>query len=76
MYFLPEWNHFLYGGGYWRYPTHEYLLSDVGYIKMLMGYGIFGFLVFYIFIFFLKHSCTMDIFSIISYIFIFYFIYC
>lgn len=59
MYFLPEWNHFLYGGGYWRYPTHEYLLSDVGYIKMLMGYGIFGFLVFYIFNFYIFFKAFM-----------------
>lgn len=47
MYYFPEWQHLLLGAGYWRYPTHGYSLSDVGYLKMIMAYGIIGALIFY-----------------------------
>lgn len=47
MYYLPEAVHFLFGAGFWRYPTHNYPLPDVGYMKMLMSTGIFGVLIFY-----------------------------
>lgn len=53
MFYLPEPLHFLFGAGYWRYPTHGYSLSDVGYMKVLMSYGIFGFIIFYLFQFFI-----------------------
>lgn len=49
MFYFPEPLHFIFGAGYWRYPTHNYSLSDVGYMKVLMSYGIFGFIIFYLF---------------------------
>jgi hypothetical protein len=47
MYYLPNIDHFVIGAGYWRYPTHDYVLSDPGYMKTLFAYGIFGFILFY-----------------------------
>lgn len=47
MYYMPDWEHFMVGAGYWRYPTYDYFLSDVGYMKILMSTGIFGFILFY-----------------------------
>jgi hypothetical protein len=47
MFYLPDIKHVLFGAGYWRYPTHGYLLSDVGYMKILMAFGVFGFIIFY-----------------------------
>lgn len=48
MYYLPDTLHFILGAGFWRYPNHGYILSDVGYIKVLMSFGIFGFIIFYL----------------------------
>lgn len=47
MYYIPDAVHVLFGAGYWRWPTHGYDLSDVGYMKILMSTGIFGVLIFY-----------------------------
>lgn len=47
MFYLPDVSHLLIGAGFWRYPNHGYLLSDVGYIKVLMSFGVFGFIIFY-----------------------------
>lgn len=48
MYYFPDVEHFFIGAGFWRYPTHDYILSDVGYMKVLLSFGIFGFLIFYL----------------------------
>ncbi|VAW76722.1 hypothetical protein MNBD_GAMMA12-3543 [hydrothermal vent metagenome] len=47
MYYMPDAFHVLFGAGYWRYPTHGYDLSDVGYMKIIMAYGFIGAMVFY-----------------------------
>lgn len=46
--YFPDVSHLIFGAGYWRYPTHGYMLSDTGYMKVLMAYGMFGFLAFYL----------------------------
>lgn len=47
MYFFPDIHHFLFGAGFWRWPTHGYNLPDPGYMKLLMSTGIFGSMLFY-----------------------------
>lgn len=47
MYYIPDAIHLIFGAGFWRWPTHGYDLSDVGYMKMLMSTGIFGVIFFY-----------------------------
>lgn len=47
MYYFPDWDHMLLGAGFWRYATYDYYLSDSGYMKVLLAFGIFGFIVFY-----------------------------
>ena len=47
MYYIPNAIHLIFGAGYWRWPTHGYVLSDVGYMKMLMSTGIFGVFIYY-----------------------------
>ena len=47
MYYIPDAIHLIFGAGYWRWPTHGYVLSDVGYMKMLMSTGIFGVFIYY-----------------------------
>ena len=47
MYYIPDIMHLIFGAGFWRWPTHGYDLSDVGYMKMLMSTGIFGVIFFY-----------------------------
>ena len=49
MFFIPNFENIIFGGGYWRYPIYPYFLSDVGYLKVLLGFGLIGFLVFYFF---------------------------
>ena len=53
MFFIPDVFHFLLGGGYWRFPIYPYELSDIGYIKTLMAFGVFGAIYFYLFNFWL-----------------------
>ena len=47
MYYLPQFEHLILGAGYWRWPTHGYSLSDVGYMKILMSTGMIGFFIFF-----------------------------
>lgn len=47
MYFFPDMLHFLFGAGFWRWPTHGYSLPDPGYMKLLMSTGVFGSMLFY-----------------------------
>jgi hypothetical protein len=56
MFYMPDLEHLLWGAGYWRYPTHNYQLSDVGYLKVLFAFGIFGFIVFYSYQIFIYYS--------------------
>lgn len=56
MFYLPDIEHLFFGAGFWRYPTHGYLLSDSGYMKILMAFGIFGFIVFYSYQLFISYS--------------------
>lgn len=49
MYFLPEAHHYIFGGGFYSAPLHGYLLPDPGVMKVLLAFGIFGFLFFYLF---------------------------
>jgi len=56
MFYLPDIEHLLFGAGFWRYPTHGYLLSDVGYMKMLMAFGAFGFIIFYCYQIYVSYS--------------------
>lgn len=48
MYYIPEVFNLIFGAGFWRYPPAGFVLSDVGYIKVLLSFGLLGFLVFYI----------------------------
>ena len=56
MFYLPDIKHFFLGAGFWRYPTHGYLLSDSGYMKILMAFGVFGFIVIYSYQLFISYS--------------------
>lgn len=47
MYFLPDVLHFLFGAGFWRWPTYGYSLPDPGYMKLLLSTGLFGSVLFY-----------------------------
>lgn len=49
MYYFPDFEHFILGAGFWKIPTYNYILSDVGYFKILMSTGIIGFLIFYLY---------------------------
>lgn len=50
MYFLPSVDNFFLGSGFWRYPpSNLYIIPDPGYMKVLMSYGFFGFIVFYLY---------------------------
>ena len=56
MFFIPDVENIFLGGGYWRYPIFPYSLSDVGYLKVLLGFGLIGFIVFYAFSFFMYYN--------------------
>lgn len=56
MFFIPDIENIFLGGGYWRYPIFPYFLSDVGYLKVLLGFGLIGFIVFYFFSFFIYYK--------------------
>lgn len=49
MYFFPEAFHFIFGGGFYAEPMHGYPLPDPGVMKVLLAFGVFGFIVFYTF---------------------------
>lgn len=47
MYFLPSVKHFIFGAGFMNTPLHGYILPDPGYMKVLLSFGVIGFIVFY-----------------------------
>ncbi len=47
MYFLLDPDHMAIGAGFWRYIEHSYPPTDVGYMKVLLSFGLLGALIFY-----------------------------
>lgn len=48
MYFLPSIDTFLFGDGYYSQNGHYYMRTDVGYLRPLLFWGIFGSLIYYL----------------------------
>jgi len=47
MYFLPDLKHIVFGAGFVNKPLHGYILPDPGYMKVLLSFGVIGFILFY-----------------------------
>lgn len=48
MYFLPSVETFLFGDGYYFQNGHYYMKTDVGYLRPLLFWGMFGSLLYYL----------------------------
>ncbi|WP_371192558.1 hypothetical protein [Glaciecola sp. SC05] len=49
MFYWPSVEHFLFGAGFLNESNHGYYLPDPGIMKILLAFGIFGFISFYLF---------------------------
>lgn len=49
MLYFPSVQHFIFGAGFVSEASHGYYLPDPGVMKVLLAFGIYGFIVFYTF---------------------------
>ncbi len=49
MLYLPSAHHFMFGAGFVGEANHGYYLPDPGVMKILLAFGVFGFIIFYSF---------------------------
>lgn len=57
MYFLPRIENLIYGAGFLNEASGGYILPDPGYMKVLLAFGVFGAVLFYMVAFRLVRGC-------------------